>query len=230
VLLWFVILSGVANTTPLNKTYFLRADTSGITGARPISQWTYFYVCGENNLNCGSASPDLPLGKAWGSNPSNAPPELVGNHGSNTTSTKFFYMWRFGWVFYLLALFFSTITFFTGFVACCGRLGAAISGLLSIISLFVFTVGVSLMTATFVIARNDFNRAGRAATIGRWAFGFSWASWFALLLASILFCMAMGRKDNHAGVSTGRRWGRQRSTRSGVSYDIGGRRVKDEYS
>lgn len=231
VLLWFVILSGVVHSTPLDKTYFLRADTSGITGARPISQWTYFYVCGDGNLDCGGASPDPPFGKAWGSNPSNAPAELVGSHGGNTTSSKFFFMWRFGWVFYLLGLFFSTLTFFTGFLACCGRLGAALSGLMSIISLVFYTVGVSLMTATFVIARNVFNRAGRDATLGRYAFGFSWASWFCLLLASILFCMAMGRKDNHAGVATGSRWGRRRSTRSRVSYDVGGsRRVKDEYS
>jgi hypothetical protein len=146
VLLWFVILSGLTDVTPLNKTHFLRADTSGITGARPISQWTYFYICGDRNLDCGKASPDPPFGKAWFSNPSNAPQELIGNHGSNTTSSKFFYMWRFGWVFYLLGLFFSTITFFAGFLACFGRLGAAISGLLSIISLVVYTAGVSLMT------------------------------------------------------------------------------------
>jgi len=232
VLLWFVILSGVTTTTPLDKTYFLRADTSGISGARPISQWNYFYICGDGNRDCGGASPDPPFGHAWGANPANAPPELAGGHGGNTTSTKFFFMWRFGWVFYLLALFFSTVTFFTGFLACCGRLGAALSGLMCIISLFLYTVGVSLMTATFVLARDAFHRAGRDATLGRYAFGFSWGSWFALLLASILFCLAMGRGDSAPAAPTGRRWGRRRqSTRSRMSYDVGGgRRVKDEYS
>ncbi|KAB5560050.1 SUR7/PalI family-domain-containing protein [Coniochaeta sp. 2T2.1] len=234
VLLWFVILSGVVHSTPLDKTYFLRADTLGITGARPISQWTYFYVCGDGNTDCGKAAPDPPFGHAWDSNPANAPEELVGGHGGDTTSSKYFFMWRFGWVFYLLALFFSTVTFFTGFLACFGRLGAALSGLMSIISLVIYTVGVSLMTATFVLARDAFRRDGREATIGRWAFGFSWASWFCLLLASILFCLAMGRGgDRNAGVATGgRTWGRRRhSTRSRMSYDVGGgRRVKDEYS
>jgi hypothetical protein len=51
VLLWFVILSGVTHTSPLRQTYFLRADTNGITGARPITQWTYFYICGLDNEN-----------------------------------------------------------------------------------------------------------------------------------------------------------------------------------
>jgi len=146
VLLWFVILSGLVHTAPLDRTFFLRADTSGITGARDITQWNYFYMCGDGNSDCGSASPDPPFGKAWSSNPSNAPSELTGSHGSNTTSSKMFFMWRFGWVFYLLGLFFSTLTFFAGFLACFGRLGAAISGLLCIFSLFLFTVGVSLMT------------------------------------------------------------------------------------
>lgn len=145
-MLWFVILSGVKQTTPLDRTFFLRADTSGISGAKPISQWTYFYVCGDGNLDCGKASPDPPVGHAWSGSPSNAPAELVGNHGGDTTSTKFFYMWRFGWVFYLLALFFMTLTFLSGFLACFGRLGAAISGLMAILSLVIYTAGVSLMT------------------------------------------------------------------------------------
>lgn len=78
VLMFFVVLSGVKNTTPLNKTYFLRADTSGITGARPISQWTYFYVCGDGNTNCGSPVPDLPFGYAWVGGGAGAPSDLLG--------------------------------------------------------------------------------------------------------------------------------------------------------
>lgn len=146
VLLWFVILSGVTNSTPLNKTYFLRADTSGISGARPISQWTYFYICGDNNTDCGGAIPDPPFGHAWDGNATNVPSALIGGYAGHTTSERFFYMWRFGWVFYILTLFFSTVTFFTGFIACCGRLGAAISGLMSIVSLIIYSVAVSLMT------------------------------------------------------------------------------------
>lgn len=146
VLLWFVILSGVTNSTPLNKTYFLRANTSGIGGARPISQWTYFYICGDNNTDCGAALPAMPFGHAWASDAMNVPLALTGTEGNGTTSERFFYMWRFGWVFYIITLFFSTVTFFTGFLACCGRLGAAISGLMCIVSLIVYTVAVSLMT------------------------------------------------------------------------------------
>lgn len=74
----FVVLSGVSNHTPLNKTYFLQADTSSITGARPVSQWTYFYVCGSGNTDCGKPVPDLPFGYAWIGGGANAPSQLLG--------------------------------------------------------------------------------------------------------------------------------------------------------
>lgn len=144
-MLWFVILSGVTNSTPLNRTYFLRADTSGITGARPVTQWTFFRLCGLGNTDCRSFA-DPPIGKAWSSNPTGAPASLVGNHGGGTTSFHYFYMWRFGWAFYIITLFFETLAFFAGFLGCCGRLGAAISGVMALIALFFNTIAVSLMT------------------------------------------------------------------------------------
>lgn len=78
--------------------------------------------------------------------------------------------------------------------------------------------------ATFVEARKDFHRAGRSAGIGAYAFGFVWASWACLFLASILFCIGGIRRDDKQGYS-GRSWRRKRSIRSSDS-----RRVKDNYS
>lgn len=146
VMLWFVILSGLTNTSPLSKTYFLRADTAGIAGARPITQWTYFFICGDGNRDCGSAHPALPIGYAWDSDPNNAPEELVGGYGGDTTSFMYWYLWRFGSVFYLITLFFMVIAFFSSFLACCGRLGSALSGLVAATALLFNTVAVCLMT------------------------------------------------------------------------------------
>ncbi len=79
VLQFFVVLSGVTNSTPLNKTYFLQADTSTIAGSgRAVSQWTYFYVCGAGNQDCGAPVPDLPFGYAWVGGSAGAPDALVG--------------------------------------------------------------------------------------------------------------------------------------------------------
>ncbi|KAI9163209.1 Protein SUR7 [Paramyrothecium foliicola] len=221
--LFFIILSGLTNVTPLNKTYFLRADTSGITGAREVTQWTYFYFCGEGNQDCGSARAAPPFGQAWDGNADNVPSDLIGGHGGDTTSRRFFYLWRFGWVFFIIALFFEVLAFFSGFLACCGRLGAAISSLVSAFALFCLTIAVSLMTATFVIARNKFQDAGRDASLGRYAFGWAWGAFAALLLANILFCVGIRGEKGYSG----RSWRRRRSVRS-RSYD--GRRVKEEYA
>ncbi|TQS38985.1 hypothetical protein Golomagni_00492 [Golovinomyces magnicellulatus] len=78
-LMFFVILSGVRDVTPFNKTWFLQVDTSDITGSRrPLTQWTYFFICSAQNKNCGSPVPALPIGYAWPGGSLDVPPNLVG--------------------------------------------------------------------------------------------------------------------------------------------------------
>ncbi|KUJ13949.1 putative SUR7 family protein FMP45 [Mollisia scopiformis] len=248
VLMFFVVLSGVKDSTPLNKTYFLRTDTSSITGARPISQWTYFYVCGDGNTDCGSPVPDLPFGYAWVGGGSGAPSDFLGGHGKDTTSKYYFFLWRFGWVFYLMGLVSTVVAFFTALLAPCSRLASGFSGVVLMFALFFYTMGVSLMTAEFVKAHDAFNRAGLTSKIGRYAFGFSWGAWAAIFLATIflfLGCGAGGRSDDKVRSSrrtngaTGGGLGnvgffrRQRSRRSARGSFVDNesqRRVKDEYA
>lgn len=232
VMLFFVILAGVSNVAPLNNTYFLSADTSGITGARDTTQWTYFFMCGSGNVDCSRPSPALPFGSAWDSNPSDAPSELIGAHGNGTTNVYYYYMWRFGWVLYLISLFFAVVSFFTGFMSCLGRLGAALAGLSTLVTLFFYTIAVSLMTAVFVKARDAFRAADRDAEIGMYAFGFSWGAWVALFISLILFCGGVRDKDaGYGGYGGGPTFSRRRrSVRSRRSYDMGGRRVKEDYA
>lgn len=142
--LFFIILAGVSDSTPLNKTYFLQADTSGISGANDVSQWTYFYVCGEDNLDCGKAKAALPFGHAWDKDADNVPAGIAGSHSG--TSNKFYLLSRFGWVFLILALFFGTLTFFSSFLACCGRLGSFIATFVSLLALLCHAVASSLLT------------------------------------------------------------------------------------
>lgn len=225
--LWFIILSGVTDRSPLSKTYFLRADTSGITGARDVTQWTYFFFCGRDNHDCGHPRPAPALGKAWDGRASSVPAGLIGSHGGHTTSFHYYYMWRFGWTFFLITLFFETLTFFSAFLACCGRLGAAVAAFISLVALFFSTIATVLMTAVFIEARNRFRDAGRSANIGPYAYGFAWASWVLLFLSTVLFLLGIIGSRSDKGYS-GRRFRRNRSVRSrGSSH---GRRVKDEYA
>ena len=234
VMMIFVILSGVRDVKPLNETYFLRADTHDITGARSVTQWTYLYMCGPGNERCSGAWPDPPVGWAWAADARGAPPGLVGDKGGHTTSSYYFYMWRFGWVFYLIGFFFAVVGFFAGFLACLGRLGAALAGLTGITALFFTSLAASLMTATFVKMRDAFHAVGRDASLGRYAFGFTWAAWTCILLATALFFLGVAsgrdraaRDTTGAGAGTGaRRWGRRRN----VSNSVGSHRVKEDYA
>jgi len=242
VLLFFVVLSGLKNTTPLNKTYFLKADTSTIAGSgRAVSQWTYFYVCGEGNTDCGSPVPALPIGYAWVGGSAGAPDSLVGGHAKGTTSKYYFWMWKFGWVFYLMALILDVFGFFTSLLAPCSRLASGLSGLIMAFALFWMTLAAALMTATFVKARNAFQSSGIDASLGKYAFGFTWGAWFAMFLATLflfLGCGLGGRKDktttttrtSRATGNTGFFRRQRRASRSHGSISESQRRVKDEYA
>jgi hypothetical protein len=67
-------------------------------------------------------------------------------HGKNTTAKYYYYMWRFGWVFYLLALIFDVFAFFTSLLAPCSRLASGFSGAVLAFALFWFTLAATLMT------------------------------------------------------------------------------------
>lgn len=144
--MFFVVLAGVSNTTPLNKTYFIQFDSGALSNApRSLTQTTFFYNCGAGNQNCGSPVPALPLGYSW-LGASGVPSKLTGSHGKGTTSTYFYYMWRFGWVFYLMGLIFNVLGFFTSLLAPCSRLASGITGLMTLFALFWFSLAASLMT------------------------------------------------------------------------------------
>ena len=146
-MLWFVILSGVRDHTPLNKIWFLQADTSGVRGAtHDFSQWTYFHICGRHNEDCDQAKAALPFGYAWyDGDGQGAPSALTGNHGHGTTARYYYYMWRFGWVFYFLAFIFANFAVLTGLLSCL-RLVSATTGLLTLVATFWLTLAACLMT------------------------------------------------------------------------------------
>jgi hypothetical protein len=144
-MMFFVVLSGVKDVSPLNKIYFMQADLSSVPDARPLTQWTYFYICGEKNTNCGDPVPALPFGYAWVANTQNVPTQLVGKHGKGTTSAYYYYMWRFGWVFLLVALVFGSIAVISGLLSFT-RIGSGISGLVVFAASGFQTLGAVLMT------------------------------------------------------------------------------------
>ncbi|KZM23276.1 Eisosomes component [Ascochyta rabiei] len=225
----FTILSGGINSAPINKFYFLEAATSGIPNARNPSRWTFFAICGRDpasglNANCGAVVPALPFDppRNFGTT-ENVPQQFIGTH-------LYFYLSRFMFAFYLIALFFAAGALLTGLLALCSRLGGYLSALTVAVALFFQTLAASLLTAWIIKGRDAFRSAGLEASVGRYLLAFAWASMVCFLIATVLFCLggALGG-DRSSGVSRRRS---TKSTRSRASFmdTDSQRRVKDEYS
>jgi hypothetical protein len=229
VMQFFTILSGGVRSPPLNKFYFLEAATNGIPNARNPSRWAFFAICGSDpatglNADCGASVPALPFDppRNFGTT-ENVPEQFIGTH-------QYFYLSRFMFVFYLIALLFAVIAFFSGLLAICSRLGGYLSGLTTSIALFFQALSAALLTAWVVKGRNAFRSAGMEAHIGRYLLGFAWASFACFFLATILFCLGgvLG-KDRSSGVKRSRSTKSTRSRGSFLETDSQ-RRTKDDFS
>jgi hypothetical protein len=192
---FFIVLSGGVNSSPETLIYFLQADTNGMNAPNP-ARWTYWAVCGvdgNKNSNCGKPVPALPFD-----------PENKHNFGSTVgvpqpfldNENHYWYLSRFAWVFYLLALIFSVFAFLLGGLALCTRIGAYFSSLNTAIALFWQILASSLMTAWSIQARNVFRNNNLDANIGKYGYGFSWGTVALLFLSMISFCAAGGRKHD----------------------------------
>lgn len=80
-----------------------------------------------------------------------------------------------------------------------------------------------------MLARDAFHSDNRSAKLGPYAFGFAWASWAALFLATMLYCLGMRGDKSSKTPGGGHGWGVRRN-RSVRSHTYEGRRVKDDYS
>ncbi|KAK0973521.1 Eisosomes component [Friedmanniomyces endolithicus] len=234
VLTFFIVLSGAhIYKTPIELVYFLQASTKGITGGSSAlppnpARWTWLAVCGVvngNNGACGPVKAAQYFDPVWNFGTSTGVPAAF------LGTSKVWYLSRFAWVFYLIALFFAVVAFFLSIFALCTCLGAYLTGMMAAIALFFQTLAAALMTAWTVIGRNAFLKSGQTAALGRYAYGFTWGAMACYLIATILFCVggSVGKKDNNYPKTS--YFGRKRSTRSRGSFvdSESQRRVKDEY-
>jgi len=147
VMQFFVILSGTHIGNPENRVYFLQAATNGVTGGNTNlhnpTRWTYFSVCGVGNglnYDCGHPTPALPFDPIRNFGTSQGLPDQF------MRRNYYYYLSRFAWVFYLVALFFGVIAFLLSILALCTRLGAYLTGFNASLALFFQTLAASLMT------------------------------------------------------------------------------------
>lgn len=147
VMQFLVVLSGAHIGSPINQVFFLQADTSGISNGNSNYQnparWTYFSVCGVQNglnANCGHTTAALPFAPAQNfGTTTGLPSQFVG-------SSKYYYLSRVAWAFYIIALFFAVVAFFLSIFALCARLGAYLTGLTTGLAVLFQAVCAALMT------------------------------------------------------------------------------------
>ncbi len=119
--------------------------------------------------------------------------------------------------FVLIALVFAVLSMFLGVLALCSNIGSFLSSALCSVALFFQTLVASLMTAAYVIGRKNFRDNNMTANLGKYNFGFMWASVAALFIATVLLCAggAAGRSSSKSSGGGGMfGGGRSKSTKS----------------
>jgi len=147
VMTFFIVLSGSHIGSPVNHVYFLQAGTASITGGNSNlhnpARWTYLAICGVTgslNSDCGHTKAVQSFDPSKNFGTSNGLP------GSLVNSNYYWYMSRFTWVWYIIALFFAVCAFFLSLLALCTRLGAYLSGFTTLIACFFQALAAAMMT------------------------------------------------------------------------------------
>ncbi|MCJ1319056.1 hypothetical protein MMC15_004389 [Xylographa vitiligo] len=238
VLIFLVLLAGAVNSNPVNTIYFLQADTSGISGAPAQSRWTLWNVC---SVGADGADVCPKVSAAYPFDPQNnfgttkgVPAAFQGRVLEQRYTNMFYYLTRFMFAFVLISLFFAVCSLFLGLFALCSRIGSFLSSVTCAVALFFQTIVAALMTAAYVIGRNDFIANGQTATIGEYAFAFIWAAMACLFVATVFFCVAgvTSRKDKTSTGKTGGRFSRRKTTKERGSFldTESQRQVNKEYT
>ncbi|MCJ1291078.1 hypothetical protein MMC34_002621 [Xylographa carneopallida] len=248
VLIFLVLLAGAVDSNPVNTIYFLQADTSGISGAPAQSRWTLWNVCsvGANGAEvCPKVSAAYPFDPQNNFGTTKGVPaafqgQVLGKVQLRTfadpvnSTNMFYYLTRFMFAFVLISLFFAVCSLFLGLFALCSRIGSFLSSTTCAVALFFQTIVAALMTAAYVIGRNDFIANGQTATLGEYAFAFIWAAMACLFLATVFFCVAgvTSKKDKTSTDRTGGRFSRRKTTKERGSFldTESQRQVNKEYA
>lgn len=194
-LLFFILLAGSSKSDSfLNKWYWLTADTSNIDGTEyPVSRWSMYGRCGYekgdsvkkpgNFMGCTKNKADYPMDpkRNFGLSKDNVWDEFKGN--------KYYYMSRFQYPFYIIALFFNVVALFSSLASVCSSIVWGITTMCVVLATIFAIAAASLSTATYVMARNVFHKYNTAAEIAPTLYGFAWAV-VAMGLLNLIFMFA----------------------------------------
>ncbi|EMG50332.1 SUR7 Protein SUR7 [Candida maltosa Xu316] len=182
VLLVFIVLSGSSKHYPLNKFYWLEADTTNIPNAPGNrSAWTFWGVCDKNDFSNCLVGPAYPISPPDNFETSeNIPEDFLNN------DTTFFYLSRFSFAFCLIALGFTGLAFIIDILGFCFEIIDKVAIVLISFALLFMAGFAAMQTAVTVLAKNAFSNADRYAHIGAKSMGLLWAAFVCLVICWFL--------------------------------------------
>jgi hypothetical protein len=194
-LLIFIVLSGSINHSPINRFYWIQADTSDIPNAPAESRWTYW---GLTSVSDGKSVSDN-LAPAYPFSPidnfgttENVPQDFIDNRD------VYYFLSRFAFAFFWIALAFVGISLILSIFSICSYSIVKLNGWMLTGGL-LFTAGAtSFETAICVMGKNAFHDAGKSAKLGVDLIAMSWTAVTCLIILFFLswsgLCVASYRQ------------------------------------
>jgi len=221
-LLFFILLAGIkSDGNVLNKWYWLAADTSNITNAPyPVSRWSMYGLCGYEQgsdvkhpgsfINCTSNTADYPFDLSRNFNIDKS--DLSFSFQTN----KFFYMTRFQFPFYLIAIFFDVVALFASLVGGNFRAAGFVTSASTFLTFIFSTIAAALSTAAYVQARNALQDENIDAAITPTLYGFAWAVVFMSFVNTIFACIITPSKNDSVGKYSAKKSGKKGGFKFGI--------------
>ncbi|SGZ47907.1 CIC11C00000005191 [Sungouiella intermedia] len=181
----FLVLSGSTNHFPFNRFYWLKADTSGISGAPTQSSWTFWGVCDSSNFGSCQVGPAFPISPVdnFGTS-AGVPKDFISNRDT------YYYLSRFAFAFILLGLAFTGFALIVDLLGFCFVIIDKVVIFLVVFALFFIAGAAALQTAVSVLARNAFQDANLYAHIGVKSTALLWAAFAGILIVFFNTCAA----------------------------------------
>ncbi|KAI5963038.1 SUR7 [Candida pseudojiufengensis] len=181
-LLIFTVLSGSSRHRPLNKFYWLEADTSNIPNA-PASRsaWTFWGVCDKNDYSNCLLGPAYPISPVDNFETTRNIPEKF-----SSQENTFYYLSRFAFAFCLIALGFAGLAFIIDILGFCFLIIDKIVIFLISIALFFMAGFAAFQTAVVVLARSAFHSDDLYAHIGVKSMAIMWAAFACLIICWVI--------------------------------------------
>ena len=177
-LLIFTVLAGSSKHFPLNKFYWLEADTSNIPNSPAnTSAWTFWGVCDKNDYSNCKLGPAYPISPEDNFDTTrNVPLDFLDNQST------YYYLSRFAFAFCLIALGFSGLALIIDLLGFCFTIIDKVVMFLVSVALVFMAAFASFQTAVTVLAKNAFSNDDRHAKVGAKAMGIMWAAFVCLVI------------------------------------------------